>query len=74
LSAFIGLLPSGREDGQVAQPPWQSEQWSSQDDQTDPIIFPESLEHALDLPGVVDLEPVADGRELPRFHTPLLDG
>jgi hypothetical protein len=24
LSAFIGLLPSGREDGQVAQPPWQA--------------------------------------------------
>jgi hypothetical protein len=26
LSAFIGLLPSGREDGQVAQPPWQGDQ------------------------------------------------
>jgi hypothetical protein len=34
LSAFIGLLPSGREDGQVAQPPWQGEQWSGQGDQT----------------------------------------
>jgi hypothetical protein len=39
LSAFIGLLPSGREDGQVAQPPWQGDQWSARAIRR-PIIFP----------------------------------
>jgi hypothetical protein len=39
LSAFIGLLPSGREDGQVAQPPWQANSGPARPIRR-PTIFP----------------------------------